>query len=213
MEAIEYHILPAVRQLAARLARTARFTLLLCALTALAEPLLLVSHLLLPGIACGMVSTFLLYVSLSLLVILTAWCHSVLLAGRGLTITRWLVWTGAILSPLAPVCYAYSLCCGRLLLYRQAELPFILVLLLLLTALANLPRMAAAPWHTQLRLVLLPLLLLLVLCTDAPGLILACTALKLLSFLAASTPLRELATAAPRIISLPPTGDTDSQPE
>ena len=74
------------------------------------------------------------------------------------------------------------------------------------TALINLPRMAAAPWQLQVKLVLLPLLLLLVLFFDIPGLVLACAGLKLLTAFTASNPLRQLAAAAPRIISLPPRG-------
>ena len=206
METIEYPILPFVRQWIARLATTTRYTLAASALSALMEPLLLILWQPLPGIVCGMLSTLLLYTGISLLVILAAWGHSVLLAERGMVITRWLMWTGALLSPLAPICWGYTLFSGKLLLYRQAELPAILVILLLITALANLPRMAAAPWRLQLRLVLLPLLLLLVLFTDIPGLVLACAGLKLLSAFAAGNPLRQLATAAPRIISLPSRG-------
>ena len=137
---------------------------------------------------------------------LAAWSHTVLLAERGNVITRWLAWVGAILAPLAPAGWIYTFFSGKLLLYRQGELPFILTTLLFLTALINLPRMAAAPWQLQVKLVLLPLLLLLVLFLDIPGLVLACAGLKLLTAFTASNPLRQLAAAAPRIISLPPRG-------
>lgn len=206
METIEYHILPVVRQWVARLSTATRYTLIACAALALLEPLLLIARLPLPGIACGMLSTVFLYTGISLLVILTAWSHTVLLAGRGNVITRWLVWVGALLSPLAPICWVYTLINGKLLLYRQGELPVILATLLLVTSLINLPRMAAAPWQLQVKLVLLPLLLLLVLITDIPGLVLVCAGLKLLTAFVGGNPLRQLTAAAPRIISLPPCG-------
>ena len=204
MESIEYHILPTVRSAVARLASITRWVLYICAGLALAEPALLVLQLPLAGILSGMGSTVLLYTGLSLLAILTAWAHTVLLAGRGSVITRWLMWVGALLSPLAPICWCYSMFTGKLLLYRQTELPYILTTLLLLTAVINIPRMAAAPWQLQVRLVALPLLLLLALSFDAPGLILVSTAFKLLAATLASNPLRQFANAAPRIISLPP---------
>ena len=206
METIEYHILPVVRLWIARLSAVTRYTLVACAISALLEPLLLIAHLPLPGIACGLVSTVFLYTGICLLMLLTAWSHTVLLAERGNVITRWLAWVGAILAPLAPAGWIYTFFSGKLLLYRQGELPFILTTLLFLTALINLPRMAAAPWQLQVKLVLLPLLLLLVLFFDIPGLVLACAGLKLLTAFTASNPLRQLAAAAPRIISLPPRG-------
>lgn len=206
METIEYHILPVVRLWIARLSTATRYTLVACAVSALLEPLLLIAHLPLPGIACGLISTVFLYTGICLLMLLTAWSHTVLLAERGNVITRWLAWVGAILAPLAPAGWIYTFFSGKLLLYRQGELPFILTSLLFLTALINLPRMAAAPWQLQVKLVLLPLLLLLVLFFDIPGLVLACAGLKLLTAFTASNPLRQLAAAAPRIISLPPRG-------
>ena len=206
METIEYHILPVVRLWIARLSTATRYTLVACAVSALLEPLLLIAHLPLPGIACGLISTVFLYTGICLLMLLTAWSHTVLLAERGNVITRWLAWVGAILAPLAPAGWIYTFFSGKLLLYRQGELPFILTTLLFLTALINLPRMAAAPWQLQVKLVLLPLLLLLVLFFDIPGLVLACAGLKLLTAFTASNPLRQLAAAAPRIISLPPRG-------
>ena len=80
----------------------------------------------------------------------------------------------------------------------------ILAVLVLLTAVVNIPRMAAAPWKLQVQLVALPLLLLLIFAFDAPGFILVSAAFKLLAAALASNPLRQLAAAAPRIISLPP---------
>lgn len=200
---IEYHILPAVRQSAGGLATALRWVLAACALLAVAELVLLPLHLVLPGILCGMVSTFLLLLGICMLTVLASWCHTVLLAGQGIAITRWLLRVGAILSPLAPVCWAYTLFSGRLLMYRQAELPLILVVLMLSAALINILHMAAAPWQLQLRVVALPLLLLLAQVCDLPGLLWGCAALKLLAAWVAASPLRQLASLAPRIISMP----------
>lgn len=206
METPEYLILPAVRNTAARLATGTRYCLYACAGLALAEPLFLLSYQPMAGITCGLLSTLLLHVVFTLLTILAVWCHIVLLAERGSVITRWIVSVAAILAPLSPVCWVYTLCCGKLLLYRQAELPAILGVVLLLVAVVNIPRMAAAKWQLIARITVLPLLLLLIVGADAPGLVLACAALKLLAAFLASNPLHQLAAAAPRIISLPPSG-------
>jgi hypothetical protein len=126
METLEYHILPVVRSAISRLAVIARYTLFFCAGLALLEPVLLMLRLPLAGILSGMASTFLLHTALCLLVILLSWSHTVLLAGQGTVVTRWLMWVGAILSPLAPVCWCYTLVTGKLLLYRQRELVIIM---------------------------------------------------------------------------------------
>ena len=200
---IEYHLLPVVKRCAGHLATALRWVLVACALLAVAELVLLPLHQVLAGILCGIVSSFLLQLGLCLLVVLAAWCHAVLLAEQGTVVTRWLLRVGAILSPLAPICWAYTLFSGELLLYRQAELPLILGVLLLVAALVNIPRMAAARWHLQLRVVVLPLLLLLVQLCDVPGLLWICAVFKLLAAWLAFSPLRLLASLAPRIISMP----------
>ena len=76
-------------------------------------------------------------------------------------------------------------------------------IILLGAAVLNILRMAAAPWPLQARVVLLPLLMLLVSCTDVPGVLLLCTLFKLLAAWVAAAPLRLLADFAPRIISMP----------
>ena len=200
---IEYHLLPGVKNGVRVLAALAHYSLWACAGLAVAEPLLLALRLPLGGILCGMVSAFLLTWCVALLAVLAAWCHPVLLAGQGSVITRWLLRVGALLAPLAPVCRVYTLATGRLLLYRQAELPLILGVLLLFAALVNIPRMAAAPRQVQLRVVLLPLLLLAALVLDLPGMLIFATACKLLAAWLATAPLRRLARTAPRIISMP----------
>lgn len=200
---IEYHILPQVRWGAALLADLARYFLLAAATLALAELVLLPLRLPMAGIVCGLLSSFLLPWAIALLAVLAAWVHAVLLAGQGLGITRWLVRVGALLAPLIPVCWVYTLAAGELLLYRQAELPIILGVVMLGAALVNIPKMAAAPRLLQLRVVLLPLLLLAAYCCDLPGLLVFCAIFKILAAWLAFRPLKQLASFAPRIISMP----------
>ncbi len=203
MQTIEYHILPAVKETVGKCAAAARCVFFACALLALGELVLLPLRLPLAGILCGMLSGFLFVLGVALVVVAAAWGHTVLLAGQGNALTRWLVRIGSGLAPLLPLCWGYTLLSGRLLLYRQAELPLILGLILLVAAVVNIPRMAAAPWQLQARVVALPVLLLLVYCTDVPGLLVVCSALKLLAAWVAAAPLHLLADFAPRIISLP----------
>ncbi len=200
---IEYPILPAVRRLVAMLAAAARYTLVGCAVLALAEPALLVLRVPLGGIACGLASSFLLLAAVSLVVLLAMWSHAVLLAGQGNAITRWMLVLCAWLTPVAPVSWVYTLFSGKLLLYRQGELPLILCVVLLMAVLLNIPRMAAARWQLQLRVVLVPLLLLAALCCDVPEMLLPCLVFKVLCAWLAAAPLRALQSVAPRIISMP----------
>ena len=204
--AIEYHLLPPVKTAVAYAATALRHVLTACAVLALAELVLLPLHMPLAGIACGMASAFLLQLALALLVVLAAWCQPVLLAGQGNFVARWLVRVGALLAPLAPVCWGYSMLSGELLLYRQAELPLILGVLLVVAAVVNVLRMAAAPWQLQLRVIALPLFLLAALVCDAPGILLCSVVFKLLAAWVAAGLLRMLAAVAPRVIAMPETG-------
>lgn len=199
----DFYILPPVKKTVGKCAVVARYGLWVSALLALAELVLLPLRLPLAGILCGMVSGQLLALVLALLAVLVTWAHHVLLAGQGLGLTRWLVWVGGLLALLLPICWVYSLWAGAPLLYRQAELPLILGGIQLVVLLFNIPRMAAAPWRLQFRVVVLPLLLLLASICDAPGLLVFAAVFKLLAAWAAAAPLRLLADFAPRIISMP----------
>lgn len=203
MTPIEYHILPPVKKAVGKCAAGARYVLWGAALLALAELLLLPLRMPLAGIICGMAAQMLLGLGLAFLCVLAAWGHSVLLAGQGLVATRWLLWLGALLAPLLPVCWCCTLLTGKLLLYRQAELPFILGIILVAGAVCNLPRMAAAPWHLQVRVVAVPLLVVAAYCCDTPGTLVLSAIFKLMAAWAASAPLLQLAYLAPRIISMP----------
>lgn len=203
MPPIEYHILTPVKNAIGKCAAIARYVLWGCALLALAELVLLPLRLPLAAILSGMVSGALLALGIALVAVLAAWGHTVLLAGQGMMLSRWMLNIGALLSPLLPVCWIYTICTGVSLLYRQGELPIILTVLMFFAALVNIPRMAAAPWQLQVRIVLLPLLLLLAYCSDAPGLLIFSVAFKLLAAWISTAPLSLLADFAPRIISMP----------
>lgn len=200
---IEYHLLPIVRQSVAWLACAARYLLVACAALAGAELLLLLLHQPLCGIACGLASAFLLLLCIALVVLLAMWSHAVLLAEQGAFFSRWLLRLCAILAPVAPLSWGYTMVTGKLLLYRQAELPLILCVVLLLAALLNIPNMAAANWKLQVRVAVLPLLLLVVLGFDTPGFIIIALVAKGLAAWVGGRLLRELQSVAPRIISMP----------
>lgn len=203
MEKIEYHLLPPVKRGVARLAALTRYSLVACAVFALGELVLLPLRFPLAGIVSGMISSTLLAWCIALLTVLAAWCQPVLLANQGIWLSRWLLRIGALFAPLIPICWGYSLVCGQNLLYRQGELPLILAACMLCAAVFNIFHMAAAPAGLKVRLILLPILLLLTCCCDMPGLLIYSCVFKLLATWAAGTPLRQLASIAPRIISMP----------
>lgn len=203
MGGIEYHLLPLVKRAVAVLAHVCRYSLVGCAVLAVAELALILLRLPVAGILCGMISSFMLPLGGAVLAVLAAWCQPVLLAGQGVWLSRWLLRLGALLALLVPVCWGYSLVAGKVLMYRQSELPLILGVLVLVSALVNIPRMAAAPRRLQVRVVALPLLLLAAYCLDVPGALVICTVAKLLAAWVAAAPLRLLASVAPRVISMP----------
>ena len=205
MEKIEYHLLPPVKRSVAVLADLTRYSLAACAGFALAELSLIPLRFPLAGIVSGIISSTLLAWCIALLAVLAAWCQPVLLAKQGIWLSRWLLRFGALLAPLVPICWIYSLACGPYLLYRQAELPLILGVFMLSAAVFNIFHMAAAPRALRIRVIALPLLLLLAYCCDMPGLLVFGTIFKLLAIWAAAAPLRQLASIAPRIISMPET--------
>lgn len=205
MEKIEYHLLPPVKRGVAVLANLTRYSLVACAGLALAELALILLRFPLAGIVSGIISSTLLACCIALLAVLAAWCQPVLMAKQGIWLSRWMLRIAALFAPLVPICWGYALVCGRNLLYRQAELPLILATCMLCSAVFNIFHMAAASRGLRTKLILLPILLLLAYCCDMPGLLVFGTVFKLLATWAAATPLRQLASIAPRIISMPET--------
>ena len=206
----EWLIYPGVKRTAAVLARVALVCMLAAAVCAPAEILFAMSaehmqssFLLSAALLCGGAASMLLLAGVACLGPLAAWCHLVLLAGRGTAFTRFLTQIGAFLSLLIPVCMAYSLAMKEPLLAREAEIPLYICLILLLSTLINLPNMKAAPVSLRMLAAALPLFLLGAFLTDESGLLPIRSACAMLAAACAYMPLRKLVATAERIVSLP----------
>ena len=196
-------IYPAVKHKAAWLAGLANAL----ALTAAVLSLLCIGGLSLDltefALRCGSASQLMGRFLLAVLSLLSAWCHHVLLAGRGSDITRWLANLGIFMGGLVLVCSLYAAVTFERLLPRQDDVALMLITLLLFTALFNLPRMAAAPAGRRAAVVLAPLLLLLVELTDMPMALLPNAVFKLAAAALLFPQLRRLRQVAPLIVSMP----------
>lgn len=206
----QWLIYPGVKRVAAVLARAA----LVCTLAAaVCAPLEIVfsmlaaavqsAFLLSAAVLCGAAASILLLAAATCLGPLAAWCHLVLVAGRGSAFTRLLTQIGAFLSLLVPVCMAYAFITGEPLLARQAEIPLYICLIILASVLINLPNVKAASVRLRVVMPLVPLFLLGAFLTDADGLLAIRTACALLAAACAWMPLRLLSATAERIVSLP----------
>lgn len=212
----EILIYPAVKRAVAMLARvTAWGFLSAAALWLLGFALLLGAMILIPeasapeeatiwvtyyeivNFICGAGREFLLALLLPCLYLLALWCHQVLLAGRGITVTRWLLLCMLFFAFLHPVCMGWEALCGKPLLVNQFILPAVLYTVMPCVFAANWFRMAALP--LRYRLLLLFFLLSLV-----GNYILMGSFFVLLLPCFSFVPLRLLATYAPLIVSLPP---------
>ena len=204
-------ILPAIRSTIGILARIAIIGLMLNAVLAVAEIVLLSAGGLRLGIICGMTSSLILSLEAVVLCLLAAWCHRVLLFQRGYLFTGCLAGGVAILSMAGTSCRIYSLLTDKLLLVNQGLLPMLICVFLLLIHLFNLPNMAAASLWLKIRLGIFPLLLMGVYICDQPGLILIAGIGKLMLWVLLAGPLRQLADLAPCIISMPPTENSSDE--
>lgn len=148
---------------------------------------------------------FLLYLPLAL------WCHIVLLAGRGLLLTRGMLLFCLLMAFVHLACLLFTLCTGETLLVQQGLLPLLLTVLLQLGGIFNWGRMAAAPLLLKLRGMAAPLLWLCAYVTDAPETLPAAVFFKALLCLCVFVPLRRLAYYAPLIVSLPPLESSEKE--
>lgn len=148
---------------------------------------------------------FLLYLPLAL------WCHIVLLAGRGLPLTRSILLFCLLMAFVHLGCLLFTLCTGETLLAQQGLLPLLLALLLQLGGILNWGRLAAAPLLLKLRGMAVPLLWLCAYVTDAPETLPAAVFFKALLCLCVFVPLRHLAYYAPLIVSLPPQENSEEE--
>ena len=202
MNEIEYFIFIPVKNFIAGAAKVARYLMWLALLTALAEPVVLLT---MGPMACeifGKASDQLLYGTLILISVLSCWGQHVLLSMRGSGITRFLTLFAVIMSVILLVCTVYTLFTQELLLIRQHQTPAIIATILFLSSLLNLPYMAAAP--RKLRILVPAFLFFLLACvvtTVVPPLCLIC---KIITTCMGIPLLRRLQHVAPLIISMPP---------
>lgn len=146
---------------------------------------------------CGAGREFLLALLMPCLYLLVLWCHQVLLAGRGMAVTRWLLLFLLFFAFLHAVCMGWLLARGKPLLANQMLLPAVLYTVLPCVVVVNWFRMAALPLRYRLCLIffLLALLGSYILAGSFLVLLLPCFSFVLM---------RRLAAYAPLIVSLPP---------
>lgn len=204
----EYLIYPAVKSAVAVLARLTAYlyvaaalfwgaglALLCCARTGSEDAFIMVSG----------VSELAAALAVPCLYLLALWCHHVLLAGRGMTASRWLLFFLLFFAFLHSVCVGYELLTGgALLLVNQFLLPPVLYTVLTCAFVFNWLRMSALPLRYRL-------LLLCFFLTLLGQYILQGSFLTLLLPCFAWEPLRLLARYAPQIASLPPAA-SDEKP-
>lgn len=209
----EMLLYPLVKQVISRMATLGVWVSILLALAA-ASALLgavwslwsddLIAYLLVVG--GSMVAGLSAEIVLALWILLGLWCHHVLLAGRGLALTRW----GMLLLPffacLNPVCELYLLFTGEPLLVNQAVLMPVLVSLACVVIWVNWPATEAASHRLRFCLAVQPALLAVGYLTGGE-----LSPLLLVSFLSygaagvlSACLLRQMARVAPLIVSLPP---------
>lgn len=133
------------------------------------------------------------------------WCHHVLLAGRGVTATRRMLFFMLFFAFLHPVCVGYEMMTGAPLLVNQSLLPAVLYTVLPSVFFCNWFRMTALPLRYRL------LLLLFFICLLGRY-ILQGSFLMLLLPCFSYIPLRLLAHYAPQIVSLPPRDAGEQRP-
>lgn len=202
-------ILPGVKGGVGKLAAAARIGLMICALLSVAEISFFSTAYTTVGVACGVLSSFVLNLELFMLSLLALWCHEVLLLERGYGFTRFMGYLAVFFSVLCPICTLYTACTGTLLLLNQSLLPFIVCMLLLPIHLSNLPNMKAASLWLRIRLGTFPILAMLIFIFDQPGMLVIAIISKVLLLLLLAQPLRQLADIAPRVISMPPTEEAE----
>lgn len=205
----EWLLFPLVKGAVARASRIARWVLWGSVAATALELLLAWAGLLLPSVFCGLLAEVLHSILMLLLVLLIMWCQRTLVAQRGLPMTRGALWF-ALPAAGADVANAlFGLVTGRVLLAGAALLQPVVLAVLLLTILFNLPLVGAAPLRLRAELVGVGLLLAVVWVCNAPGfMLLLLLPLKVGLALLLHRLLGRLAGVAPRIIALPPCGDS-----
>ena len=205
----EWMLFPLVKGAVATAARAARWVLWGSVAGTVLEVLLSLAGLPLPAVCCGLLAEALQAVLLLLLVLLMMWCQCTLAAQRGLPLTRAALWF-ALPAAGADVAHVlFALVTGRVLWAGADLLQPVVLAVLLLTIVLNLPMVSAAPLRLRAALVGSGLLLAAVWVCNAPGpMLLVLLPLKIGLALLLQRLLGLLAGVAPRIIALPPCGDS-----
>ncbi len=204
----EWLIFPRTRRLVSELAKICGLCLLISA-AGIGGILLFAAGADNLGAGLWQIADLCLPLHLLLLSLLMLWCHDVLLSGRGLGISRFLLAFCALQAGLYVVCSFYTLLpTNELLLPLQELLPCIVWAILAVCTLLNLGNMAALPTKWKCLLFAYFLLLLPVLLTRNTELFLIAELAKIPCAACGFFLFRALSRLAPRIISLPsPGGD------
>lgn len=205
----EWILFPLVKGAVARASRVARWMLWGSVAATALELLLTLAGLPLLAVGFGLLAEALQAVLLLLLVLLMMWCQRTLAAQRGLGLTRAALWFALPFAGADVANALFGLVTGRVLLAGAALSQPVVSAVLLLTLLLNLPMVSAAPLRLRAELVGVALLLAAVCVCNAPGfMLLLLLPLKLGLALLLHRLLGLLAGVAPRIIALPPCGDS-----
>lgn len=201
---LEVLIYPVVRAWVSKLAALAASLALVCALAAGSELILAPMGMIEAALFLGSLSELFASLFFAVLLWLAMWCHLVLLAGRGMEWTRYVLLVAAMLGMCMPVCTVYRMLTGEVLLLRQAELPLICTLLLAFCLYLNLPRGVAAGRTVLMLVSVFAAAALLYALTNEPLLVWASDLFKIVACGTIYYPLRALRRYALRVVSLPP---------
>ena len=202
MNEIEYFIFVPVKAMVSRLAKLARYMMMAVMITAIAEIVLVLLLGSLLGVHAGHLSDVLLNIVVVLISIECYWCHNVLLANRGMSVTRFAGVFALIMAGILTACTFYTAFTHELLLIKQGQAPVIITFILFVSSLVNLPFMAAAP--LKQRIAIPVFLFLLMACIITMPIPLIGFILKIALFCVGAPLLRRLEQVAPLIISMPP---------
>lgn len=209
----DWYIYPLVKQIVSKLSTLCGNLIIACAVSAVAELLLYIVGAMEAGIFCGLISGFLFTLVLCICTLLAFWCHHVLLAGRGASITRWLCLAACIMCGIMLTCEVYSILFHEPLLIRQQESPFIIWAMLIFAFLINFNNMAALALTKRYQLLLFLLLILFIPLTAIPELLLINMAVKVLMIFVGGSAFRKLSVLAPQIVAMPELPSAPAKPQ
>lgn len=199
----DIYIFPAVKKAASILAAASGWLLILVPGLSLMEIILALGGFVEGAIFIGTSAQFLFYLLLSFLGMFVLWGHNVLLADKGIDISRWICFISLPFILLIPITQAYTVVTKEWLLQNQDVYPYILCVVLLQAALFNLPKMAALSSALRWRIALFAFMLMGIAITDFPGMLPIALLFKIAAAALVTGPLFRLASFIPRIISMP----------